>query len=123
VTVSVAEDNARAIGILDIRLWAAAVARASERRLELALDHRLDEFAHPVTQPGLDRIKPIVEKMDRRLGYRLQDRRRRAIGGHGVVSTGAPTPGLFGFQRPETTPSSIPTIPRTAPQSIPDWPQ
>ena len=35
--------------------------------LELTLDHRLDQFAHPVAQTGLDRIKPIVEKMDRRL--------------------------------------------------------
>jgi hypothetical protein len=32
-----------------------------------------------------------------------------------VVSTGAQTPGLFGFQHPETTPSSIPTTLRTAP--------
>ena len=71
MTVPVAGDTARAIGILDIRLWAAAVVRASERRLELALDHRLDEFAHPVRQPGFDRINPIVEKMDRRLGFRL----------------------------------------------------
>ena len=28
---------------------------------------------------------------------------------------GAPTPGLFGFHNPETTPSSIPTTSRTAP--------
>jgi hypothetical protein len=32
-----------------------------------------------------------------------------------VVSTGAQTPGLLGFQHPETTPPSIPTTPRTAP--------
>ena len=97
MTVPVAGDTARAIAILGIRLWAAAVAWASERPLELALDHRLDELTHPLTQPGFDWIKPIVEKMDRRFGFRLQGRRRRAIVGHGVVSTGAPTPGLFGF--------------------------
>src|ERR1700731_2687015 len=53
--------------------------------------------------------------MDRRLGLRLQGCRVRAIAGHGVVSTGAQTPGLLGFQHPETTPPSIPTTPRTAP--------
>src|ERR1700730_9608335 len=53
--------------------------------------------------------------MDRRLGLRLQRSRVRAIAGHGVVSTGAQTPGLLGFQNPETTPPSIPTTPRTAP--------
>src|SRR5437764_12071858 len=57
--------------------------------------------------------------MDRRLGFRLQGRRLRAIVGHGVVSTGAPTPGLFGFQHPETTPTSIPTTSQTAPMSVP----
>jgi hypothetical protein len=32
-----------------------------------------------------------------------------------VVSAGAQTPELLGFQNPETTPPSIPTTPRTAP--------
>jgi hypothetical protein len=31
-------------------------------RLELVLDDRLDELAHPVAQAGLDRIKPVIEK-------------------------------------------------------------
>ena len=35
MTVPVAGDTARAIAILGIRLWAAVVARANERRLEL----------------------------------------------------------------------------------------
>lgn len=105
MTVPVAGDSLGTTAILGIRLWAAAVARANQRRLELTLDHRLDEFAHPVTQLGFDRIKPIIEKMDGRLGSRLRRRRRRAIDGHGVVSTGVPTPGSFGFQHSETTPS------------------
>src|SRR5882757_1913281 len=109
----VASDTARILGSL---LWAAGVARARQCRLELGLDHRLDELTHPIAQAGFDRIKPIVEKMDRRLGLRLQRRRVRAIAGHGVVSTGAQTPGLLGFQNPETTPPSIPTTPRTAPR-------
>src|ERR1700680_1098380 len=57
--------------------------------------------------------------MDRRLGLRLQGCRVRATAGHGVVSTGAQTPGLLGFQHPETTPPSIPTTPRTAPHQCP----
>src|ERR1700745_385299 len=113
----VASDPARAITILASLLWAAGVAGARQCRVELGLDHRLDELAHPIAQADFDRIKPIVEKMDRRLGLRLQGCRVRAIAGHGVVSTGAQTPGLLGFQHPETTPPSIPTTPRTAPTS------
>src|ERR1700686_2492028 len=114
----VASDTARAIGILGSLLWATGIARARQCRLELSLDHRLDELAHPIAQADFDRIKPIVEKMDRRLGLRLQGCRVRAIAGHGVVSTGAQTPGLLGFQHPETTPPSIPTTPRTAPEVV-----
>jgi hypothetical protein len=100
VTVAVAGDPFRPVAILDIRRWAAAVARTSQRRLELALNHRLDELTDPLTQPNFDRVKPIVEKMDRRLRFRLQRRRRRASIGHGVVSTGAPTPGLIWVSPP-----------------------
>src|SRR5580693_5909063 len=113
----VATDTARAIVILGSLLWATGIARARQCRLELSLDHRLDELAHPIAQADFDRIKPIVEKMDRRLGLRLQGCRVRAIAGHRVVSTGAQTPGLLWFQHPETTPPSIPTTPRTAPPS------
>src|ERR1700730_3597759 len=111
----VASDTARAIGILGSLLWATGIARARQCRLEIILYHRLDELAHPIAQADFDRIKPIVEKMDRRLGLRLQGCRVRAIAGHGVVSTGALTPGLLRFQNPETTTPSIPTTPRTAP--------
>src|ERR1700738_2658709 len=114
----VTSDTARAISILASLLWAAGVAGARQYRLELGLDHRLDELAHPIAQADFDRIKPIVEKMDRRLGLRLQGCRVRAIAGHGVVSTGAQTPELLGFQHPETTPPSIPTPPRTAPCGV-----
>src|SRR5262249_48598525 len=71
-----------------------------QRRLQLALNHCLDELTYPLTQPDFDRVKPIVEKMDRRLRFRLQGRRRRANVGHGVVSTGAPTPGLLWVSPP-----------------------
>jgi hypothetical protein len=115
VTVPVASDSARAIGMLGSLPWLTGVARARECRLQLGFDHRLDELAHPVAQASFDRIKPAVEKRDRRRGFRLPGRRIRAIVNHGVVSTGAQTPGLLGFQHPETTPSSIPTTLRTAP--------
>src|SRR6267378_5886460 len=84
----VTSDTARAISILASLLWAAGVAGARQYRLELGLDHRLDELAHPIAHADFDRIKPVVEKMDRRLGFRLQGCRVRAIAGHGVVSTG-----------------------------------
>src|ERR1700674_1025838 len=112
----VASDTARAIGTLASPLGATGVARARQCRLELGLDHRLDKLAHSIAQADFDRIKPIVEKMDRHLGLRLQGYRVRPIAGDGVVSTGAQTPGLLGFQHPETTPPSIPTTPRTAPR-------
>jgi hypothetical protein len=95
VTMAVAADTLRPITILDVGCWAAAVARTSQRRLELALNHRLDELTYPLAQPDFDRVKPIVKKMDRRLRFRLQGRRRRASVGHGVVSNGAPTPELI----------------------------
>jgi hypothetical protein len=69
VAVPVAADTARAIGILGIRLWAAAVARAGKHCFELALDHRLNELAHPIPHTGFDRIKPVIEKMHRRLRF------------------------------------------------------
>src|SRR5215472_1255318 len=80
----VASDTARAISILASLLWAAGVAGARQCRLELGLDHRLDELTHPITQADFNRIKPIVEKRDLRLGLRLQGCRVRAIAGHGV---------------------------------------
>jgi hypothetical protein len=67
----VASDTARTISIRGSLLLVAGVAGARQCRLELDLDHRLDELAHPIAQADFDRIKPIVEKMDRRLGLRL----------------------------------------------------
>src|SRR6267378_8216900 len=93
----VASDPARILGSL---LWAAGVARARQCRLELGLDHRLDEFTHPIAQADFDRIKPIVEKMDRRLSLRLQGCRVRVIAGHGVVSTGAQNAGIVWVSAP-----------------------
>jgi hypothetical protein len=69
--MAVAGDTLRP-AILDIHR-ATAVVRASQRRLELALNHRLDELTYPLTQSEFDRVKPIVENMDLcRLRFRLQ---------------------------------------------------
>src|ERR1700730_18581845 len=87
MSVPVAGDTARAIGIIESRLWPSAVARPGERRLEFAFDHRLNELAHPTAQAGFDRVKPVIEKTNRGLGFQLQGQRLRAIAGHGVVST------------------------------------
>ena len=42
-------------------LWQPAVAPAQQRRIELALDHGLDELADPLANASLNRIEPIVE--------------------------------------------------------------
>jgi hypothetical protein len=47
----------------------------------------LDEFANPIAQASLDRIKPVVEKVSRGLG--LRKLRLRGIACHGVVSSPA----------------------------------
>src|SRR3984893_7732272 len=75
----VTSDTARAISILASLLWAAGVAGARQYRLELSLDHRLDELAHPIAQADFDRIKPIIEKMDRRLGFTSPSGRRDSL--------------------------------------------
>src|SRR6516225_7159343 len=75
----------------------AAIAWAGEHRFELRLDQPLNELAHPIAQASLDRIEPIIEKMDRRRRFRLQGWRLRAIAIHGVVSTGAQRRDRLGF--------------------------
>ena len=72
MAVAVAGETFRPIAILDIPRWAAAVARASQRRVELALNHRLDEITYPLTQSDFDRVKPIVEKIDCRSRFRCR---------------------------------------------------
>jgi hypothetical protein len=48
-----------------------------------------DEFANPIAQASLDRIKPVVEKVSRSLGLGLRKLRLRGIAYHGVVSSPA----------------------------------
>ena len=43
------------------------IARPGKSFVELGPDHRLDEIADPIAQAGFDRVKPVVEKISRRL--------------------------------------------------------
>src|SRR5438270_8125532 len=43
----------------------------------------MEEVANPIAKAGFDRVEPAVEKMYRRLGFRLRQARRRAIARHG----------------------------------------
>src|SRR5262249_21605083 len=67
----------------------ASVARPRQCHVELALDHGMDEFANPIAQASFDRVKPMVEKVDSRLGCRLQGLKLRGNARHGVVSSPA----------------------------------
>ena len=58
----VAGERDRPVGIAARRCEPPAVARAHQCRIQLALDHRLDEFAHPIAHSSFDRIEPVVEK-------------------------------------------------------------
>jgi hypothetical protein len=66
-----------------------AIPWASERRIQLSANERLDELANPFAQTALDRIKPVVEKMGGGVGCRLERIRLHGNVCHGVVSVPA----------------------------------
>jgi hypothetical protein len=43
--------------------------RPRQRLVELAFEHEFEEFANPIAQPGFDWVKPVVEKVLRRLVF------------------------------------------------------
>ena len=51
-------------------LRTASTARPRLCHVELAFHHGMDEFANAIAQASFDRIKPVIEKMDRRVGLR-----------------------------------------------------
>ena len=53
-------------GLLD-----SLITRARQRIVELGADQLLDELAGPRAYLGLDRIEPVVEKIDSLLGCRM----------------------------------------------------
>jgi len=65
---------------------ASLVTRPRQRGIELAADQLFDELTRPSPYLGLDRIEPVVEKINGHLGHRLHGIRLRGKLGHGVVS-------------------------------------
>jgi len=68
---------------------ASSVTRPCQRSIELAAEQLFDELTRPSPYLDLDRIKPIVEKINSLLGRWLQRIRLRGIVRHGVVSSPA----------------------------------
>ncbi len=66
---------------------ASPVRRPCQRSIELAAEQLFNELARSSPHLGLDRIEPIVEKINSHFGRRLQRIRLRGIARHGVVSS------------------------------------
>src|SRR5215218_9669300 len=65
------------------------LAATAQRRRQLLLQYRFNEAADAAAQTSLDRVEPGVARKQP-----IRARRCRAILVHGVVSSGAPTPGF-----------------------------
>ena len=83
------------------------VARTGEHLVELGLQHGFKQFANSIPKPSFDRVELVVEKPPARLHFRLRLARRRAMARHGVISTGAQTPGSLVAIKLEITPRSF----------------
>jgi hypothetical protein len=66
---------------------ASPVTRPGKHSIELAADQFFDELTRPSPHRGLDRIKPVVEKLNSHLSSRLRRIRLRGMAHHGVVSS------------------------------------
>src|ERR1700687_365596 len=66
---------------------ASFVTRPCQRDIELAADQLFDELTRPSPYLGLDRVEPVVEKINSHLSRRLHGIRLRGIVRHGVVSS------------------------------------
>jgi len=62
------------------------ITRTGKHRIQLRLQHRLNEVAHPLAQAGFDRVEPIVEKIGGSLSPTMIDIGIQSSYGHGVVS-------------------------------------
>src|SRR5438445_815846 len=78
----------------------------------------MEEVANPIAKASFDRVEPAVEKMYRRLGFRLRQARRRAIARHGVISAGVPTPESLVGPSWRLRRLQFPTTPATAPAGL-----
>jgi len=66
---------------------ASSVTRPCQRSIELAAKQLFDKLTRSGPHLGLDRVEPIVEKINSHFGRRLQRIRLRDIVRHGVVSS------------------------------------
>ena len=117
MAVAVAGDR----GLLRItarRLCATGVARARQNFVELAFEHGLQEFTRSIPKASFDRIEPVVEKVLRRLDFRLRQARGRDIACHGVISAGASTPESLVASSWRLRRLHFPTTPATAPAGM-----
>src|SRR5712691_2467604 len=78
VAVAVTGGADRSLRIIPGRLRTAGVARSRQRRVELAFEHGLQEFVNSIAKPSFYRVEPVVEKVRRRLDFRLRQARSRA---------------------------------------------
>jgi hypothetical protein len=66
---------------------ASFVTRPCQRSVELAAKQLFNKLTRSSPHLGLDRVEPIVEKINSHIGCRLQRIRLRGIVRHGVVSS------------------------------------
>jgi hypothetical protein len=92
VAVAVTSHACRLLRIAARLLRPPYVARAGQRLVELAFEHGLQEFSGSIAKPNFDGVKPVVEKLLRRIAFGLRQAGRRAMAPHGVISAGASTP-------------------------------
>jgi hypothetical protein len=86
--MSVTDNACRTIGLI-VALRPPTVARPCQRRFKLLAHQLFDEPTDTPADLGLNRINPVVEKMDCSLALRLQRLRLRGNARHGVVSSPA----------------------------------
>src|SRR5215218_9296204 len=86
------------------------LAATAQRRRQLLLQHRFNEAADAAAQTSLDRVEPGVARKQP-----IRARRCRAILVHGVVSSGAPTPGFDCRVSTGDYVTPFPTTSRTGP--------
>jgi hypothetical protein len=75
----------------------------------------LQEFASSIAKASFDWIEPIVEKMFRRLDFRLRQARRCVMACHGVVSAGISVPESLVASSWRLRRLHFPTTPATPP--------
>jgi|SRR6516164_10465936 len=84
MAMPVTDDCNPAIAGAARRLRVASVSGSLQGYAQLAFDHGLDKTAHPITNHGFNRVKPIVEKIYSRISDRLRGIMLRGNALHGV---------------------------------------